>query len=100
VRRAVGDPDRDRDMLIRYSPRRQVQAIRIPVLLIHGKADSVVPFEHSQNMQAALAEAGKQVRLIPIPHGGHSDSGWEPDQRALMYREIETFLAEHLRAKN
>jgi dipeptidyl aminopeptidase/acylaminoacyl peptidase len=98
LRQAIGDPDRDRETLIAISPRHQAHRITIPVLLIHGEADGVAPFEHSQNMERALREAGKQVRLIPIAHGGHSPSGWEPDQRAMVYREIESFLAAHLNA--
>ncbi len=42
-----------------------------PLLLIHGDADSAVPFQQSELMLAALEEQGVETRLIRIPGGGH-----------------------------
>ena len=43
-------------------PRRQGR--RVPILLIHGKDDTVVPLEQSQIMADALKRAGKPVELV------------------------------------
>jgi len=55
-----------------------------PVLLIHGDADPVVPFEQSQLMEGALKAAGVQVKLIPVAGGTHAGGfGFKPgDPRA------------------
>jgi hypothetical protein len=39
-----------------------------PVLLVHGTADPIVPFENAERLMAA---AGPNVRLRPVPGGGH-----------------------------
>ena len=42
-----------------------------PILLIHGKDDTVVPFSQSQAMAAALKAAGKPVELVVMPNEDH-----------------------------
>ena len=42
-----------------------------PLLLIHGDADPVVPFQQSELMLAALEKQGVETRLIRIPGGEH-----------------------------
>jgi len=42
-----------------------------PLLLIHGDADPVVPFQQSELMLAALEGQGVETRLIRISGGGH-----------------------------
>ena len=42
-----------------------------PFLLFHGDADSAVPLEQSQLMEAALKKVGVPVTYIPISGGGH-----------------------------
>ncbi|NOX44390.1 MAG: alpha/beta hydrolase [Caldiserica bacterium] len=42
-----------------------------PFLLIHGRADRVVPYEESVRMADALRRAGVEVGLLIIPGAGH-----------------------------
>jgi dipeptidyl aminopeptidase/acylaminoacyl peptidase len=42
-----------------------------PVLLIHGKQDTTVPFEQSDVMRHALADAGKPVTLVELTGEDH-----------------------------
>ncbi len=53
------------------SPIDHVDAISVPVLLIHGRDDVVVPFSQSAAMAKALQRAGKSVQLISLPHEDH-----------------------------
>jgi len=53
------------------SPVKHVDAISVPVLLIHGKDDTVVPFEQSQVMYDALRNAHKQAELVPLKAEDH-----------------------------
>ena len=42
-----------------------------PLLLIHGDADELVPFEQSQLLLAALQDKGAASDLLTVPGGGH-----------------------------
>lgn len=78
------------------SPARSAEAVRAPVLLLHGTEDTVVPASQSQTMAKALAAAGKSHRLVMLPGEDHWLSTGEMRTRVL--EEIEHFLAEHLGA--
>jgi acetyl esterase/lipase len=43
----------------------------VPTLLIHGKADLVVPYQMSAALDAALKAEGKTAQLITLPDAGH-----------------------------
>jgi dipeptidyl aminopeptidase/acylaminoacyl peptidase len=53
------------------SPIEHVSAVNVPVLLIHGKDDTVVPYEQSQVMLDALKRAGKSVELVTLKNEDH-----------------------------
>ncbi|WP_164844048.1 alpha/beta hydrolase family protein [Croceicoccus ponticola] len=53
------------------SPRDHAQQANAPILLIHGKDDSVVPIYHSTSMKAALERAGKPVELVTLDGEDH-----------------------------
>src|SRR3989442_13932960 len=55
------DPD-----LAAISPLVQAVKDRIPILLVHGKDDTVVPFEQSSLMADALKRAGKPVEFVAL----------------------------------
>lgn len=94
--RHMGDPRTDRDALIAASPRRQAAAIRIPVLLIHGDADSIVPVAQSDIMARALQDAGKRVQFLRVSDADHPFRDWTAPQLTNAYAEIERFLAANL----
>ncbi len=58
-------------LLERLSPAAHADAVTVPVLLIHGRDDTVVPFEQSELMAAALRRAGKEVELVTLTHEDH-----------------------------
>jgi len=84
----------DRDQADHISPAEHADAVQIPVLLIHGREDSVVDDEHSDIMNRALERAGKDVTYIHERELDHWLTG--PSMRELVLRNVETFLAEHL----
>jgi dipeptidyl aminopeptidase/acylaminoacyl peptidase len=43
----------------------------LPILLIHGTNDTVVPIEQSRLMAAALTKAGKSVQLVTLESEDH-----------------------------
>ncbi len=58
-------------LLKAISPIEHVNAVTAPVLLIHGKDDTVVPYEQSDVMADALKHAGKSVELVTLKHEDH-----------------------------
>ena len=71
-REVVGlDPDREPGAFDRYCPARSVQADFPPTLLLHGDADTDVPYEQSVQMAAALEAAGVEHELVTVPGGPH-----------------------------
>jgi dipeptidyl aminopeptidase/acylaminoacyl peptidase len=64
--------------------------VTIPVLLIHGRDDTVVPFEQSQLMLGALKKAGKPVQFVELKSEDHWLSRSETRQQ--MLQETVKFL--------
>ncbi len=90
----IGRPNADRERLRAASPSRHAANITIPVLLIHGETDDIVPASQSVLMQNALRAAGREVRYISVEGVGHSY--WASQHEARAMREIELFLARHI----
>ena len=53
------------------SPALHAQDVEAPVLLIHGKDDTVVPFSESQKMASALKSAGKPYEFVTLNGEDH-----------------------------
>lgn len=83
-----------RQNLRRLSPRFHAEAIEIPVLLIHGQEDTVVPITQSENMRDALRRAGKQVEFIRMDEGDH----WltSASTRETVLDNVIRFLDTHI----
>ena len=79
--------------LERLSPDHHANAVSVPVLLIHGRDDTVVPFEQSELMFRALRRAGKSVELVTLKHEDHWLSHGET--RLQMLEACVAFLRAH-----
>jgi dienelactone hydrolase len=75
------------------SPIKHVDAVRAPVLLIHGRDDTVVPYEQSQIMYDALRSENKDVELVTLKKEDHWLSG--SDTRLQMLQATVAFLRAH-----
>jgi dipeptidyl aminopeptidase/acylaminoacyl peptidase len=91
----VGSLWSDRSQLKATSPSRLAEQFKAPVLLLHGTLDRSVPCEQSETMADALKSAGKPFKLVRQEGGDHHLSS-QP-QRTEFYRELEVFLAQHLK---
>jgi dipeptidyl aminopeptidase/acylaminoacyl peptidase len=69
--RFIGTADQKDPALIAISPIEHVTAVTVPVLLVHGRDDTVVPYEQSDVMLSALQRAGKSVTLVTMKHEDH-----------------------------
>jgi dipeptidyl aminopeptidase/acylaminoacyl peptidase len=91
--RFVGAKDPTDPVYDQISPLRSVDKISVPVLLIHGRSDSVVPYEQSTLMEAAMKKAGKQVDFITLPDEDHWLS--RDTTRQQMLQTTVTFLEKY-----
>lgn len=65
----------------------------IPVLIMHGKADTRVPVKQSREMVEKLKAAGKTYRYVEQPRGDHHFS--QQADRVQFLKELEAFLAQY-----
>jgi dipeptidyl aminopeptidase/acylaminoacyl peptidase len=79
LREQLGDP-KGYDAV---SPRRFAAKADAPILLIHGKDDTVVSYRQSQAMADALKDAGKPYELVPLAGEDHWLSREETRKRML-----------------
>jgi dipeptidyl aminopeptidase/acylaminoacyl peptidase len=80
-------------VLATISPAARAAAVDAPVLLIHGRDDTIVPFEQSELMAEALRRASKPVELVTLRKEDHWLSRSETRQQMLQVSMA--FLAKH-----
>ena len=90
----IGDPETDAAAISAASPRLRAKEIRIPILLMHGTADEVVPIGQARIMKEALDAAGKSVRLLTFDGEDHSD--WYPENWRRQAEEVIAFFRSHM----
>jgi len=91
--RFMGADSRRDSILQELSPARNVGSIQGPILLIHGRDDTVVPLNQSQIMDRALRSAGKETQLIILEGEDHWAS-YAPTRLAMLEATV-AFLLEH-----
>jgi dipeptidyl aminopeptidase/acylaminoacyl peptidase len=69
--RFLGVSGTDDPALDALSPIKHVDKAAIPILLIHGRDDTVVPIAQSEDMADALKAAGKQVEFVELSGEDH-----------------------------
>jgi dipeptidyl aminopeptidase/acylaminoacyl peptidase len=84
----IKDPD-----LAAISPARLADKVEIPILLIHGKDDTVVRYDQSQIMADALKKAGKPVAFVTLDGEDHWLS--RGATRLKMLTETVAFVEKH-----
>lgn len=88
------DDETVRAHLAKVSPVNFAAAIRLPLLLAHGKRDSTVPVSQSESLAAGLGRTGHPPRTLFFGNLGHRFPRGE--QGVKFLDEVEHFLAEHL----
>ena len=74
---------------------RAAAALTVPLIVVHGKMDMIVPFRHSVDIHAA---AGGPKRLIALPLKGHAleigRTSWVADQFDVLEKMAVRAVAE------
>jgi pimeloyl-ACP methyl ester carboxylesterase len=92
---AIGDPVKDRDLLVERSPRTYIDQIACPLLVIQGKNDPRVVERESRDVVEQLQAQGKQVDYLMFEDEGHDVLKFA--NRVRCYTAITDFFKEHLR---
>lgn len=75
------------------SPTLNVNEKSAPMLILHGDADNLVPYQQSVGLYDAMCQAGKEADLYIIPGAGHgSDEFWQPSTRELTLKYYDKYL--------
>ncbi len=93
----IGDPVLDSTKLIANSPYFNIQNISAPILIAHGANDSKIKLDHINNFVKKLSAKGIEVKYIIKDNEGHGFK--KEENRIEYYREVETFLAKHLKGR-
>ena len=87
--RQLGDPD----TWDAVSPHRHADKADAPIMLIHGKDDTIVPYIHSVKMADGLKDHGKPHEFVTLEGEDHFLS--LPETRMQMLEAAMRFVQEH-----
>ena len=86
------DPAADRGKLDRYCPVRNVSTEYPPTLLVHGTADTDVPYQLSADMAKELARFKVEHELVTVTGAGHGLSGGDKTLVADAHAKALAFI--------
>jgi len=92
------DPFKENRWFDLYSPIRNVDAAYPPTMLVHGTADTDVPYEQSKMMAERFTKAGVEHQFVTVPDGGHGIGNIPAEQQDRIYRDAAAFLHKHVTA--
>jgi acetyl esterase/lipase len=90
------DPEHEGRWFDRYCPIRNVTRQYPPTMLVHGTADTDVPYEQSRLMAEKLKQAGVEHRLVTVPEGDHGIRNIAAAEADRIYGEAAKFLIAHV----
>jgi len=90
----VGNPETDAEFLWARSPLSRAASIKTPLLIAQGANDPRVKQAESEQIVAALRDAGIDYEYMLFPDEGHGFA--KPENRLKFYAAAERFLARHL----
>jgi dipeptidyl aminopeptidase/acylaminoacyl peptidase len=93
LERFLGASDPDDKRLDAISPLRHADQITVPLMLIHGRDDTTVPFDQSEAIAKAMKHAGKPVEFITLDKEDHYLS--RSETRLQMLQSSIEFLRKY-----
>jgi len=94
------DPHIEPEYFVRFCPVRNVDAAYPPTILLHGDADTDVPYGQSVLMANELERIGVVHEFITIPGGphgfDHQDGGLKNPRNREVFDRVLAFLETHL----
>jgi pimeloyl-ACP methyl ester carboxylesterase len=90
----VGDPEKDKDALIRMSPRTYMEQLGCPMLVIQGANDPRVIEQESRDVVEQLKAAGKDAEIYVFEDEGHDVIKYP--NRVKVYNMIVEYFEKYL----
>jgi dipeptidyl aminopeptidase/acylaminoacyl peptidase len=97
MKRDVGDPEKDADLLADRSPVNHADKIKIPILMAYGREDPRVVLEHALKMEKELQRYEKDYELIIKDKEGHGFRKFE--NQVEWYTRVIEFLDANLKTR-
>ncbi|MFE9676726.1 S9 family peptidase [Streptomyces sp. NPDC006259] len=91
-----GHPEHDRELLHSLSPMARVDALRVPLLAVHGEHDTNVPLGESEQFVHAARERGLAAELLVLRNEGHDFL--RADSRRIFRRAAADWIQRHVEA--
>ena len=91
----IGDPKKDRDMLLTVSPLFNADKVERPLMILQGANDPRVIKVESDDMVAAIKKKGGIVEYMVFPDEGHGFT--KRENQIKGYGAILVFLDEYLK---
>jgi dipeptidyl aminopeptidase/acylaminoacyl peptidase len=92
-----GDPEKDREALVKLSPVTHIEKVNAPLMLIQGATDPRVPVGEAVQFHDALEKRGQQTKLIIFPDEGHGAQ--KRENRVLQIGHTLDFFEKHMKGK-
>ncbi|MEU9174321.1 prolyl oligopeptidase family serine peptidase [Streptomyces sp. NPDC048420] len=89
-----GHPEHDRELLRTLSPMSRIDALRVPLLAVHGEHDTNVPPGESEQFVRAARARGVAAELLTLRDEGHDFL--RADNRRLFRRAAADWMERHL----
>jgi dipeptidyl aminopeptidase/acylaminoacyl peptidase len=89
-----GHPEDDRELLHSLSPMTRIDALRVPVLTVHGEHDTNVPLGESEQFVRAARERGLEAELLLLRNEGHDFL--RADSRRIFRRTAADWIERHV----
>jgi acetyl esterase/lipase len=79
-----------------FCPVRHVTREYPPTMLVHGTADTDVPYEQSKLMANRFASVGVDHELVTVPDGAHGIGNVRSEKQDRIYQRAASFLLKRL----
>jgi dipeptidyl aminopeptidase/acylaminoacyl peptidase len=93
-----GDPKRDADFFDEISPLRHVGRVKVPLLVVQGANDPIVPASESERLVEKVKARGGTVKYVRFDDEGHGLA--KLSNRIRAFEEMARFLDQVMSAKN
>ena len=74
------------------SPIEHVDKVNVPILVVHGDMDKIVPVKHSQEFVEQLEDLGKDYKYLEFKGLGHKSYMFSYDDKIKFYTELLNWL--------
>ena len=94
MERVIGDPRKDQAAMREGSPLYNIEKLTLPLMLVHGREDLRVDFEHTRRLVRMLNLMGRPPVVQAFPNEAHALQ--DPKVLDIAWSGIAGFLQKHL----